>query len=96
MEEKLSFRPLIWFLHGSPLTLLRSRTMFGRPDFKAILRDTVQSIEQGTYMAGREAQLRSTVACYFCGPNGLAQVLKMESAAACTPTVTVTFAKEHF
>ena len=44
-----------------PLTLLRSRTMFGRPDWKAIYGRMRQAIETGQYIPGSNAQLKTKV-----------------------------------
>ena len=44
-----------------PLTLLRSRTMFGRPDWKAIYSRMRQAIETGQYIPGTNAQLKTKV-----------------------------------
>lgn len=44
-----------------PLTLLRSRTMFGRPDWKSIYRTMRQAIESGQYIPGSNAQLKTKV-----------------------------------
>jgi hypothetical protein len=49
-----------------PLTLLRSRTMFGRPDWKTIYGRMRQAIESGQYLPGTNSQLRTTVGvCYM-------------------------------
>ncbi len=45
-----------------PLTLLRSRTMFGRPDWKNIFSTLRQSIESGQYLPGSTSQLKTKVA----------------------------------
>ena len=44
-----------------PLTLLRSRTMFGRPDWKAIYGRMRQAIESGQYLPGVNSQLKTKV-----------------------------------
>lgn len=44
-----------------PLTLLRSRTMFGRPDWKSIYSRMRQAIESGQYIPGANSQLKTTV-----------------------------------
>lgn len=44
-----------------PLTLLRTRTMFGRPDWKAIYGQMRQAIESGQYIPGTKSQLKTTV-----------------------------------
>jgi hypothetical protein len=44
-----------------PLTLLRTRTMFGRPDWKSIYRRIREAIEIGQYLPGSSAQLKTKV-----------------------------------
>jgi hypothetical protein len=44
-----------------PLTLLRSRTMFGRPDWKSIYGRMREAIETGQYLPGTNAQLKTRV-----------------------------------
>jgi hypothetical protein len=44
-----------------PLTLLRTRTMFGRPDWKNIYSRMRQAIEAGQYLPGQTSQLRTKV-----------------------------------
>ena len=44
-----------------PLTLLRTHTMFGRPDWKSIYRRIREAIEIGQYLPGRTAQLKTKV-----------------------------------
>ena len=48
-----------------PLTLLRSRTMFGRPDWKAIYGRMRQAIESGQYLPGVNSQLKTKVGVSF-------------------------------
>lgn len=45
-----------------PLTLLRTRTMYGRPDWKSIYSNIRMAIENGGYLPGREASLKTSVA----------------------------------
>jgi NADPH oxidase len=53
-----------------PLTLLRSRTLFGRPDWKNIFGSIRQAIESGQYVPGTNAQLKTNVGvCTFCVPS---------------------------
>lgn len=44
-----------------PLTLLRTRTMYGRPDWKAIFGRIRQAIESGQYLPGSKSQLVTKV-----------------------------------
>ena len=45
-----------------PLTLLRTRTMFGRPDWMTVYGQMKQAIEIGLYIPGSIAQLKTKVA----------------------------------
>jgi hypothetical protein len=44
-----------------PLTLLRSHTMFGRPDWTSIYTRMRQAIEAGQYLPGATSQLKTKV-----------------------------------
>lgn len=94
-----------------PLTLLRSRTLFGRPDFRNIFSTLKTSIQGGSFLPGREATLKTRLGVYFCGvsdasgevfaelnaqPNPLARVIKAEALKCKTDSIEVRFAKEHF
>ncbi|OCF60711.1 hypothetical protein L486_00349 [Kwoniella mangroviensis CBS 10435] len=79
-----------------PLTLLQSRTLFGRPNYKQIFHSLISSIESGSYLPGREATLKSRLGVYFCGPNALASTIKKEAFAVKSKSVDVKFFKEHF
>ncbi|KAG8842015.1 hypothetical protein FRB91_004491 [Serendipita sp. 411] len=79
-----------------PLTLLRSRTMYGRPDWKSVYGNIRSAIESGQYLSGTSAQLKTRVATYFCGPPVLARAIRTAALAASSTTVQFTFAKEHF
>lgn len=45
-----------------PLTLLRTRTMFGRPDWNSIYSRVKDAIESGNYLPGSKSQLKTKVA----------------------------------
>jgi len=79
-----------------PLTLLRTRTMYGRPDWKSIYTGLRSAIEGGRYIAGSNAQLKTRVATYFCGPTPLARAIKEAALGARSATCDFSFAKEHF
>lgn len=79
-----------------PLTLLRTRTMFGRPDWMTIFGQMRRAIESGHYIPGSKSQLQTKVATYFCGPSALAKVVKQATELNTGSTVEFTFAKEHF
>jgi len=59
------------------LTGLRSRTLYGRPNWQAIFSGMREGIERGTYIRGL-AGTQSKVGVYFCGPSALAKTLKKE------------------
>jgi len=79
-----------------PLTLLRSRTMYGRPNWVSIYQNLRNAIETGQYIPGSNAQLKTRVATYFCGPSGLARSIREAALGARTANCDFTFAKEHF
>ncbi|KZW02592.1 NADPH oxidase isoform 1 [Exidia glandulosa HHB12029] len=79
-----------------PLTLLRTRTMYGRPDWKTIYGRIRMAIETGQYLPGQNAELKVKVGTYFCGPAPLGRDLKRECLAATNASVQFSFAKEHF
>lgn len=79
-----------------PLTLLRTRTMYGRPDWKSIYSNIRGAIENGGYLPGASSQLKTRVGTYFCGPPPLAKSIREAALAASSATVQFTFAKEHF
>ena len=51
-----------------PLTELKSRTNFGRPNFPRLLQTMRDGILDRTYINGLE-NMRTTVGVYFCGPS---------------------------
>jgi len=79
-----------------PLTLLRSRTTFGRPDWTGIYGRLKRAIESGNYLPGANAQLKTRVGTYFCGPPALAKAIKEVTVQCTSSTLQFTFAKEHF
>ncbi|KAJ7503550.1 NADPH oxidase [Mycena galericulata] len=79
-----------------PLTLLRSRTMFGRPDWMAIYSKLRQAIEAEDYLPGSTSQLQTKVGTYFCGPGPIGKAVKAATIHHSGPAVTFSFAKEHF
>jgi len=79
-----------------PLTLLRTRTMYGRPDWTSIYTNIRSAIETGQYLPGSKSQLRTRVGTYFCGPSVLAKAIRDACNSATSATVKFNFAKEHF
>ncbi|KAI8955576.1 cytochrome b-245 heavy chain subunit beta [Xylaria longipes] len=51
-----------------PLTELKARTNFGRPNFLSIFEAMRNGILDRTYMNGLEGSMQTTVGVYFCGP----------------------------
>ena len=79
-----------------PLTELKSRTNFGRPDFKRLFMGMKDGIMDGTYMGGLDGSLRTDVGVYFCGPNTAARDIRAATKAVTSNDVKFRFWKEHF
>ncbi|KAK0657163.1 FAD-binding domain-containing protein [Cercophora newfieldiana] len=79
-----------------PLTELKSRTNFGRPNFGKLFSSMRDGIMNGTYLSGLEGGLRTTVGVYFCGPSAAARDIKTAAKAATVREVQFRFWKEHF
>lgn len=52
-----------------PLTELKSRTNFGRPNFDKLFTTMRDGILDRTYLNGLEGSQKTTVGVYFCGPS---------------------------
>ena len=78
-----------------PLTELRSRTNFGRPDFKRLFGAMREGIREGSYM-GDLKQVKADIGVYFCGPNTAAKDIKKAAKSATGKNVRFRFWKEHF
>jgi len=78
-----------------PLTELRSRTNFGRPDFKKLFGAMREGIREGSYM-GDLKQSKADVGVYFCGPNTAAKDIKKAARSATGKGVRFGFWKERF
>lgn len=81
-----------------PLTELKSRTNFGRPNFKNLFTAMRDGINSGSYIQGMgmEGGGKSTIGVYFCGPNGAARDIKAACKDVGTADVRFRFWKEHF
>lgn len=81
-----------------PLTELRNRTNFGRPDFGRLFRAMREGIASGDYTRGLglSPQTKNTVGVYFCGPNLAARDIRAACEEAQTRDVRFRFWKEHF
>ena len=82
--------------HLDPLTELRSRTNFGRPDFKRLFGAMRDGILDGSYMGGMKGAETTDVGVYFCGPNAAARDIRRATEKATAPNVKFKFWKEHF
>ncbi|KAA8649713.1 putative NADPH oxidase (NoxA) [Aspergillus tanneri] len=80
-----------------PLTELRSRTNFGRPDFKRLFTAMCEGLQDQTYMAGLYGSLnRTEIGVYFCGPNSAARQIREAAVTTSTKDIKFKFWKEHF
>ncbi|KIX94861.1 uncharacterized protein Z520_09551 [Fonsecaea multimorphosa CBS 102226] len=84
-----------------PLTTLRTKTQFGRPDFKRLFGAMRDGLMDQTYLdVGKEssitAQMKATVGVYFCGPSAAAREIKTACKATSNDLVKFRFWKEHF
>lgn len=79
-----------------PLTELKSRTNFGRPDFTRLLTGMREGILDRTYLGGLEGSMKTNVGVYFCGPSAAARSIKVACKEATVPEVNFSFWKEHF
>jgi NADPH oxidase len=79
-----------------PLTELKSRTNFGRPDFAKLFEGMRDGITNRTYLNGLESNARTNVGVYFCGPNVAAREIKKACKRATSHDVNFSFWKEHF
>lgn len=79
-----------------PLTELKTRTHFGRPDFARFFQGMRDGITDRTYLNGLEGAIKTNVGVYFCGPNAAARDIKKAAKKATTREVNFSFWKEHF
>jgi len=79
-----------------PLTELKTRTHFGRPDFLRFFQGMRDGITDRTYLNGLEGSMKTNVGVYFCGPNAAARDIKRAAKKATTREVNFSFWKEHF
>lgn len=78
-----------------PLTELKTRTNFGRPDFKRLFGAMRDGLLDRTYMSGMDTS-RTNVGVYFCGPSAAARDIKSAARACSSKQVKFRFWKEHF
>ncbi|KAI8711346.1 FAD-binding FR-type domain-containing protein [Fusarium sp. LHS14.1] len=79
-----------------PLTRLKARTNFGRPDFRRIFTSIRDDIVDRTYLRGPEGTARTQVGVYFCGPSVAAREIKSTCKQVSDVDVDFKFWKEHF
>ena len=79
-----------------PLTELRSRTNFGRPDFRRLFTAMRDGILDGTYIGGLEGSLKTDVGVYFCGPNAAARDIRRATKDIGGKDVRCRVWKAHF
>ena len=79
-----------------PLTELKSRTRFGRPQFPRLFGAMRDGIVDGSYISGMGGNLHTDVGVYFCGPNVAARDIKRACRETSTKDVRFRFWKEHF
>ena len=79
-----------------PLTELKSRTNFGRPDFTKLMAAMRDGILDQTYIGGLEGMIKTNVGVYFCGPNTAARDIKYACKQATCEEVNFSFWKEQY
>ncbi|KAI1799742.1 putative FAD binding protein [Daldinia bambusicola] len=79
-----------------PLTELKSRTNFGRPNFLRMFEAMRDGILDRSYITGLEGSMQTTVGVYFCGPTAAARDIQKATKTATSKEVRFRFWKEHF
>ncbi|KAI1264968.1 putative FAD binding protein [Xylariaceae sp. FL1019] len=79
-----------------PLTELKARTNFGRPNFQRMFEAMRNGILDRTYINGLEGSMQTTVGVYFCGPSSAARDIHECAKAVDCKEVKFRFWKEHF
>lgn len=79
-----------------PLTELKTRTNFGRPDFKRLFGAMADGLSDATYLSGLEKHSKTRVGIYYCGPGSAAREIKSAASVSSTKLVEFKFWKEHF
>ena len=79
-----------------PLTELRSRTNFGRPDFKQLFGAMRDGLLDQSYMSVSSATPTTQIGVYFCGPNSAARQIEDAAKGSSIGDVRFRFWKEHF
>ena len=79
-----------------PLTELKTRTNFGRPDFQRLFGAMRDGLSDATYLSSLEKHGKTRVGVYYCGPSGGARSIKEATKLATNNMVEFKFWKEHF
>ncbi|KAI6250911.1 Superoxide-generating NADPH oxidase heavy chain subunit A [Erysiphe necator] len=79
-----------------PLTELKSRMNFGRPNFSKMFKQMSDDISNGTYLKGYRPNVKMRVGVYYCGANAAVPGIKKACREATTSDVKFSFWKEHF
>ncbi|KAI1405387.1 putative FAD binding protein [Hypoxylon fuscum] len=79
-----------------PLTELKARTNFGRPNFQRMFEAMRDGIMDRSYINGLEGSMQTTVGVYFCGPSAAARSIQEAAKVATSRDVRFRFWKEHF
>ncbi|KAH9906219.1 putative FAD binding protein [Xylariomycetidae sp. FL2044] len=79
-----------------PLTELKARTNFGRPNFERMFTAMRDGILDRSYLNGLEGSMQTTVGVYFCGPSAAARDIQKAAKATTSREVRFRFWKEHF
>jgi len=78
------------------VTELKTRTNFGRPDFKRFFGEVRDGIMDGSYLPGLEASFKKSVGVYFCGPSVAGKGIKAACRDISGREVQFKFWKEQF
>ena len=79
-----------------PLTELKARTNFGRPNFASLFGGIRDGILDQTYIKPPPETVKSTVGVYFCGPNVAAKDIKKACRKVTCEEVKFSFWKEQY
>lgn len=78
-----------------PVTELRSKSHYGRPNFVHIFSQMRAAIADGAYIPGINTS-KVSVGVFYCGPNAFAKVLRDATGQVTSSDVEFKFSKEHF
>ena len=78
-----------------PVTELRSKSHYGRPNFVYVFQQMKTAIMEGAYLPNLN-QDKVNVGVFYCGPNAFAKILRDATNKVTTSAVEFNFSKEHF